>query len=329
MYGVDVRRFTHAKPSLGRLGVDLTRLGAAQVRSLLKTESAHRMLSILLATWFVTISGMVLWRLGGRDAGLDATNYIGATRAWLATGDPWVGTFAGFKFGAPPPTLLVVMPFALLPDPFAWLAMMAVGPVLALVGIRLLGLPWWWCSFPPLLIAVYAGNPASWLPALMFVAPLAVVAKVYAALPLILLGRIRDLVVAAGILVVTAPLLPWDKFMAHLPDITSNAVQQTGGGMAGPLLPTVILLAVLFLRDRHRAAWLSIGALWPNSQWDYSSIAMPAGAVACAILAVPIQGTPLVAVAAAAVIALVVAPSRQISRDGLVTEGRAIRSSAA
>ena len=263
-----------------------------------------RLAPLVLAAWFVTISAMVLFRLGGTDIGLDATNYIGATRAWLSGGDPWAGMYAGFHFAAPPPTLLVTLPFALLPGDLGWFAMMAVGPVLAVIGIRLLKLPAWWIAWPPLMIACYAGNPAAWLPALMVVAaPIAVIAKVYATIPLVLLGRWRELVAAAAIIGLTMPFLPWGTFLGDFPAIVGNLSLQNGPGMAGPMLPSAILLGVILLRDRSRAAWLSVPVLWPHSEWDYSTLALPTGAVMCAILAVPYAGAPFVALAVATAIA--------------------------
>ena len=261
----------------------------------------------LLPAWFAAISALVVWRFGGQSLGLDATNYLGATRAWLAGGDPWAGTFGGLAFAAPPPSLLAALPFALLPDPLGWWAMMLAGPILAIAGIRLLRLPWWWLAFPPLVVSAYLGNPAAWIPALMFVPPLAVLAKAYAVVPLVLLGRWRALAATAVVLVVTFPILPWVTFAADWPLVSANLVSQSGGGFGGPLLLSVIVLAVLHLRDRERGAWLAVPMVWPSSQWGYATIAMPAGIV-CAILAVPVAGAPLVA--GLAVLAATIASGR-------------------
>ena len=70
-------------------------------------------------------------------------------------------------------------------------------------------------------LSVWSGNVQAWLIPLMLsrMAPVAVLAKYYAAVPLVVLGQWRPLLVALGITVLTVPLLPWATFIDDLPII--------------------------------------------------------------------------------------------------------------
>ena len=61
-----------------------------------------------------------------------------------------------------------------------------------------------------------AGNPNPLVLAALLagLGPLAIFAKAFAAIPLVLLGRWREMAWAAGLVVVTAPILPWGQFLA-------------------------------------------------------------------------------------------------------------------
>ena len=88
-----------------------------------------RVANIALATWFVSLSLMrltVLWS----DRGADIRLYLAGTREWLAGGDPWSVHFGTFHFAAAPPSLLPMVPFALMPEPLA----IALLTVLAIVA---------------------------------------------------------------------------------------------------------------------------------------------------------------------------------------------------
>ena len=134
-----------------------------------------------------------------------------ATRAWLSGGDPWQVQLAGNYFAAPPPTLLPLVPFALLPPELGYLALALVVAIGAVASVWILRLPWWWLLFPPLVQSVISGNVQSLLVPLILVGagPVAALLKVYAAVPLVILGRWRALIVLAGVLLITAPILPW------------------------------------------------------------------------------------------------------------------------
>src|SRR5688572_26130986 len=83
-----------------------------------------------LAVWFGVIFVIRASTLPGGPAGFDGDLYLEATRTWLAGGDPWsVG--GAVRFAAPPPTLLVLAPIAVLPPTLGWAVM--VGS--AVVGV--------------------------------------------------------------------------------------------------------------------------------------------------------------------------------------------------
>jgi hypothetical protein len=84
-----------------------------------------------------------------------------------------------------------------------------------------------------------------------------------------------------------------------------------------PWLLLPVGLVAIATMGRARATWWFLPVLWPSTQWYYSLMAMPAiTPVAAAILAVPVQGAPVVA---AAVIALSLRPWRRhdVMRDWL------------
>ena len=100
-----------------------------------------------LPTWFVSLSLMrltVLWS----DRGADIRLYLARTREWLAGGDPWSVHFGTFHFAAAPPSLLPMVPFALMPEPLAIALLTVLAVIASFWMLRKLGLPWWWITFP-------------------------------------------------------------------------------------------------------------------------------------------------------------------------------------
>ncbi len=276
-------------------------------------------LDALLAAWFAVISAQRLVVLAGGGAfGFDGRLYREAARAWLAGGDPWSIALGGIGFGAPPPTLLAMAPFAILPEPVAVAALLGAGLAGTALVLRRLRMPLWFLLFPPLVDAAWNANPeVLLLPLLMAGAAGPAVAglvKAYALVPVLVLGRWRPLALAAVVLLLTAPLLPWREFLTALPEITDRFRVQSSGGMSAtawwPLIPVGV--AGLALAGRERAAWLAVPALWPWTQWYYATIAIPAFAkrppavvLAAALVAVPIPGSPVLGVAVLALDRLV------------------------
>jgi hypothetical protein len=160
--------------------------------------------------------------------------------------------------------------------------------------------------------------------------------KVYAGVPLALLLRVRSLVLAAALLVVTVPILPWGRFVAELPAILTQLRLQSDGGLSVTALPLpwllvagVVALVALAVAGRERAAWLAVPVLWPSTQWYYASIALPGlvhpgtSLVAAAILAIPLAQGPLIGVVVLAVAELALrVTSRPTARGASPVESR-------
>jgi hypothetical protein len=257
-----------------------------------------------LFVWFLAHS-VVAIAYSARDTALlyfDARLYLMATQAWLAGGDPWDVQLAGNYFAAPPPSLLPLAPLAPLPLDLG-VAIIAVACfVAAIATVRLLGLPWWWLLFPPLVQCLLSANVHALLIPLILVRAgwLAVLLKIYAAVPVAILGRWRALLIAILLIVITVPILPWAAYIAQAGEITARLAEQTKHD-----IPLPVLLAIapavgigLLLIGRERAAWLAPLALWPSQQYYYGTLVMPTRSqIAAAIIAWPTTGSGIIAVA--------------------------------
>ena len=267
----------------------------------------------LLATWFIAISAMRLVLIAGDGPGFDGRLYRSATVAWLNGRDPWTVVQGGVYFAAPPPSLLPMIPFALLPEPMAIVLLLAACLAASVWAIRRLHAPLWWLAFPPLVDGIWNANVHVLVMPLIVagLAPVAVMVKIYAGVvPAVRFER-RTLVAITAVLLISAPLLPWVRFVNELPTILMQLRLQSGGGQSITALPlpwlvpaVALALVALAFAGRERAAWLAVPVLWPSTQWYYASIAIPAlvaspeSLVAAAILAAPIGQAPLIAVVA-------------------------------
>jgi hypothetical protein len=263
----------------------------------------------LLPAWFATLSAdafLGIMAHQGFDP-IDARLYVDATRAWLSGADPWAVAYRGIYFAAPPPTLLAMVPFAVLPPPFGWLLLSVACATAAVATLVMLRLPWWWFLFPPLVNGVFSGNPQMLLVPLMLRGGvwLAAFLKVYAVVPALVLGQFRQLALFVGLLVVTAPFLPWETYLQNQVSIGGHLLGQSRYGF--PVLVSVALFlpALIAFRivGRPRAAWLAVPALWPMQQWYYGTLALPARSnIVGAVIALPVPGSGALALFALAVV---------------------------
>ena len=102
--------------------------------------------------------------------------------------------------------------------------------------------------------------------------------KVYAALPLVILGRPRPVVWALVIAIVTLPFLPWTPFFRQYAEISRTLAEQAWGGQQ-TLLPwpaPILVVIALFVLGPKMAAWLVVPVLWPATQLHYTVLALPA-----------------------------------------------------
>ena len=222
--------------------------------------------------------------------GFDARLYVTAAREWLSGGDPWSVSSLGIPFGAPPPTLLAFVPFTPLPDALVAAIWVLGSFALATLAIRALHLPWWWICFWPIVDGAMIGNPDIAVLALLVIAghrldALAPVLKIYAVLPLLAERRWKSLAAFALILLVTAPILPWGRWIAALPTI-SLGLQRFAGttSVSGDPILMVVGIVVLASLAYRRAGWLAVPLLWPWTQTHYLALSVPALTPLLAIL---------------------------------------------
>ncbi len=276
-------------------------------------HSLRRWLPYLLPAWFAIFALATVGRqydaLGG-----DALIYYRASAAWLHGGNPWLagvtdGT-ASFHFYALPPAVVLLSPFALLPEAWVQPVGIAIEAAAAVYVIRRLQLAWWWLLFPPLVSGVLAGNPSIGLLALLVASSpiaggLAATLKVYAGLPLLGEGRWRAIAIAIGFAVVTIAVAPglWVQFLTNALSLEGRLMNESNGGFSayqyGLGVTALIGAAVLILAtiDRRAAGWLAPIAIWPASQFHWATLAMPLRSPwLAAVLAVQIQGLPALAV---------------------------------
>jgi hypothetical protein len=262
---------------------------------------------VIVPIWFVTISLIRISAYFPSEPGYDGMLYRTATVSWMQGLDPWAAPVVGAAFAAPPPTLLAMVPFAVIPEPVARVTLLVLGVVASVWMIRRLKLPIWWLAFPPLVDGLYIGNPHIFIAPLLVagLAPIAGFLKLYAlAVPALRLD-VRALVITGVLLVVTIPLLPWGQFIADWPQINDALRRQAGGtGLsvwATPwLLPVAVGAAVLI--GRERLAWLSVPVFWPFTQWYYAAMALPGVTpIAAMALATPVAGATTVALVIAVV----------------------------
>ena len=198
----------------------------------------QRLATFGLATWFITLSMMrltVLWP----DRAFDMRLYLHGTTAWLSGGDPWSVQFGSLR--GRPPSLLPMVPFALIPEAFAVSILTVLAVVASFWTLRKLGLPLWWIAWPPLVDNLWNLNPQIFLVPLLLgsAAWLAPIVKAYAVVPLIIQWRVRTLAITAVIGVVTFPLLPWPTFFQHLATTTTLLSEQSQGGMSAWIFPVL------------------------------------------------------------------------------------------
>jgi hypothetical protein len=243
----------------------------------------------------------------GGVPGFDGRLYIAASHAWLSGMDPWDTRLGGIAYAAPPPSLLGTAPLTVLPEPVGIGLIVIFGFLGTWWALRRLGLPVWWLLFPPFVDAIWNANPQVLLLPLLVAGSggtaVAVLIKIYAAVPALILGRVRALAYAAVAVLLTMPFLPWATFVRRFPDIASALATQSSGGMSASvsILSTLIAIAALILVGRQRAAWLAVPGLWPSSQWYYATLAVPGlTPIAAALAAVPAQGFMTASLVAAA-----------------------------
>jgi hypothetical protein len=295
-----------AQPAARR--ADWTKALLATVRRLsgdVRTELTDR----ALGAWFLLMD--IVWVAAGATSleafGTDANLYRFAAAQYLAGGDPWTlgASSSSFAFSGLPPTILAFVPFALMPTPVVESLWVGASLVAAVFVLRQLGLPLWWLSFPPLAAAIWSGNPHTVLLALLLSrwSALAPVLKLYAVVPLALLGRWRPLVVAGALFALSVVLAPglWADYLRNAGAISARLLYQAQGdsAFAYPILEIGAAALILVVFSRREIAWLAVPALWPGAEAFYRTMALPViSPLMAGILALPLRGSAVLAVAA-------------------------------
>ena len=140
-----------------------------------------------------------------------------------------------YSFAGPPITLLPFLLVARVPTDVVVLVFVLGAAACSLWVLRTLNLPVWWILFPPIAEGIWVGNLNIFVIGLLVLGgtisgAVAIAFKAYSALPLILAGRWRPLVMATLIIVITAPFLPWADFIEDYGVITERLAEQSWGG---------------------------------------------------------------------------------------------------
>lgn len=261
----------------------------------------------LLPLWFGAFAVLMLYNYGTHGfLLLDIAVYREAASAALIGGDPWSASVNGLTFAGPPPTLLLFVPLTLVSVEVATVAMTAVFVGAAVWSVRRLALPIWWILFPPVFESLIIGNPDVLVLALLLargpIAGLAVVAKVYAVIPLLIQRRRPALLLGAAVSALSLPL--WAAFVGNLDAVTGSLDSQSKGFSAWGTWWMIPVAAALWVLRRRGAEWLIVPSLWPHTQTHYAAMSLPVMRhypVAAAIVGL---GTPLAPVIAVIVVAL-------------------------
>jgi hypothetical protein len=252
------------------------------------------------ASWALTV---LIYPIG---LGSHANIYTDAAAAWLAGGDPWTVGPPAAVFAGPPPMLLPYVPFIPLPIDVTRLLWFGLDLTVAAWALRRLGMPAYWLAFPPLVAAIVLGHVEVLVLGLLVLrgplSGLAAVVKPYAVLPLLAERRWFAVALAAIVLLVTLPFLPWGRFISEAGPIGATiARQNVGDAVFGDPLLMAIAVAALALLGVRRALWLAVPLLWPYAQPMYKTMTLPVLSPVIAIAwALPFHGATLAGIVALA-----------------------------
>jgi hypothetical protein len=248
----------------------------------------------------ITVVPLAVWYAGdpSRFFG-DAALYWEATAAWLRGGDPWAITGeGGLRFAGIPPTLLLNLPLQPL-GPDVARVVWGVGDLVAWAFVlRRTRASVWLILFPPYWEAWFPGNPDPVLLAfiLLGAGAIAALTKPYSIPAMLGDGRWRAVLLGAGALVATVPLLPWGLYLDALPRVSDALESQAHHTSAFGDWPLFVAAALALLSlGRRRGLELAVPALWPAAQLHYSLFSFEAArssAVLALVLAVPKFAAP-------------------------------------
>jgi hypothetical protein len=284
-----------------------------------RLEPLRRLWTPLLILWFAgqTYGRLSTFARNQVPIGLDARIYYRAVSNWLAGIDPWkadvVFNHHTFSYAGTPATLVLMAPVVLISEDVFAPICLAVSALAAVWILRRLELPLWWLLFPPITEVLYSGNPQIVVLALLLVggavgsaiaSALAIGLKVYAVVPALGERRVRQAMLGLALTGATFLVAPdlWLTYVREFGTISARLAHQSDKGFSAfyyPLLlvPVGLVLLILAIRDRRTAGWLAVPALWPSSEFHYSTFALPVMSPLLAVLlAIPSQQLPPVAI---------------------------------
>ncbi len=268
--------------------------------------------------WPVFLFGWFAWQTDQRISyfvgagfpfGIDARIYYRGVAAWLGGANPWdaavmVGGSA-YHYAGSPVTTILLAPSALFSEDVFTAIWLGLTLLAAIWTLRRVHLPIWWLLFPPISEALFSGNPQLIVLALIlcdrsWLAAIGTGLKVYAFIPLAGEGRWRTILVAVALNAATVAVAPnlWVRYVELFGQISTRLQYESLEGLSAFYFPallavSVVVLAVLAVRDRRAAGWLAVPALWPASQLHYSTMALPVMSPLLAFfLAIPMLRLP-------------------------------------
>ena len=146
---------------------------------------------------------------------------------------------------------------------------LAIGVAASFWVVQRLGQPTWWLLFPPLVHAMWNGEPQTLMLALLVTGiavagALAAIVKLYALLPLAF--HPRRLLTPVVVLLITVPLLPWQLYVEHGLGVGSHLnTAWNGSAWRLPLLVPPVVLALWVLRQAGRRVVLGTGRVSGNA----------------------------------------------------------------
>lgn len=276
---------------------------------------ARRVGTVLLVMWFAwhTYHRITFFLDARFPVGIDATIYYRGVVAWLNGGNPWDAAVvvggSSYHYAGTPVTTVLMAPAGLLSEGAFTLAWFGLTWVATVWTLRRLRFPLWWLLFPPIAEALFSANPQLVVLALLVAnrsvaSALATGLKVYAFIPLVGEGRWRQIALAVAFNAVTVVIAPslWLDYLRLFGSISSRIAYESLQGLSAFYFPvllavTALALLILALRDRRAAGWLAVPAVWPASQFHYSTMALPVMSPLLAVLlAVPMLRLPPVVI---------------------------------
>ena len=275
----------------------------------------RRVGNVLLFLWFAwqTYARISFFLRLNFPWGIDATIYYRGVVAWLDGRDPWAASLSvngyAYHYAGSPVTTVLMAPASLLGEQlftYGWLGLTLAATVWTL---RRLHFPLWWLLFPPIAEGLFSGNPQLVVLALLVAnnpvaSALATGLKVYAFIPLFGETRWRQIGIAVLFNAATILVAPglWLDYLRELGSISSRLEVESLQGLSAfyhPMLLAICVVALVLLavRDRRAAGWLAVPAIWPSSQFHYSTMALPVMSPLLAVLlAYPYLQLPPVAI---------------------------------